>query len=87
MKIRYEAGSPIPWGGGQIEQPENWRITLTASNSSINAEYWERDTDVHVEQKEANSWQTLANFHKRVKCQMHGYCLPIRWLEHYSSSQ
>ncbi len=72
-RIQKKPASPVPWGGGQIEQPENWRITLTAPNSSINAEYWKGDTDLHVEQKEANLWQTLANFHK-------GSGMPNAWI-------
>ena len=63
-RIQKKPGGPVPWGGGQIEQPENWRITLTAPNLSINAEYWKGDASTHIEQKEANLWATLASFHK-----------------------
>jgi hypothetical protein len=63
-RIQKKPGGPVPWGGGQIEQPENWRITLTTPNLSINAEYWKGDDVTHVEQKEANLWATLASFHK-----------------------
>jgi hypothetical protein len=63
-RVQKKPASPVPWGGGQIEQPENWRITLTTPNLSVNAEYWKGDADTHIEQKEANLWQTLANFHK-----------------------
>ena len=63
-RIQKKPGGPAPWGGGQIEQPENWRITLTTPNLSINAEYWKGDFQTHIEQKEANAWATLANFHK-----------------------
>lgn len=63
-RVQKKPAGPVPWGGGQIEQPENWRITLTTPNLSVNAEYWKGDADAHIEQKEANFWQTLANFHK-----------------------
>ncbi len=63
-RVQKKPGGPAPWGGGQIEQPENWRITLTTPNLSINAEYWKGDSQTHIEQKEANAWATLANFHK-----------------------
>lgn len=63
-RIQKKPGGPVPWGGGQVIQPENWRITLTAPNLSLNAEYWRGDAEAHVEQKEANAWATLANFHK-----------------------
>ena len=63
-RIQKKPGGPVPWGGGQIMQPENWRVTLTTPNLSLNAEYWQGDTEAHIEQKEANAWATLANFHK-----------------------
>lgn len=63
-RIVKKPGGPVPWGGGQINQPENWRITLTTPNLSLNAEYWQGDMETRVEQKEANAWATLANFHK-----------------------
>lgn len=63
-RVQKKPASPVPWGGGQVEQPENWRITLTTPNLSVSAEYWKGDADTHIEQKEANLWQTLANFHK-----------------------
>lgn len=63
-RIQKKPASPVPWGGGKIEQPENWRIMLIAPNLSITAEHWKGDPDTHIEQKEANLWQTLANFHK-----------------------
>ncbi|MDE2367201.1 MAG: PepSY-associated TM helix domain-containing protein, partial [Betaproteobacteria bacterium] len=63
-RVQKKPGGPAPWGGGRVEQPENWRITLTKPNLSINAEYWKGDAQTHIEQKEANAWATLANFHK-----------------------
>jgi hypothetical protein len=63
-RIQKKPGRPVPWGGGQVEQPENWRITLTTPNLSVNAEYWKGDASTHVEQKEANLWATLSSFHK-----------------------
>jgi uncharacterized protein len=63
-RIQKKPGGPVPWGGGQIEQPENWRITLTTPNLSVNAEYWKGDASTHVEQKAANLWATLSSFHK-----------------------
>jgi hypothetical protein len=63
-RIQKKPGGPVPWGGGQIMQPENWRVTLTTPNLSLNAEYWQGDTEAHIEQKDANAWATLANFHK-----------------------
>jgi hypothetical protein len=63
-RIQKKPGGPVPWGGGQVEQPENWRVTLTAPNLSVNAEYWKGDASTHVEQKEANLWATLSSFHK-----------------------
>lgn len=63
-RIQKKPGGPVPWGGGQVVQPENWRVTLTTPNLSLNAEYWKGDTEAHIEQKEANAWATLANFHK-----------------------
>ncbi|WP_025041704.1 PepSY-associated TM helix domain-containing protein [Nitrosospira briensis] len=63
-RIVKKPGGPVPWGGGQINQPENWRVTLTTPNLSLNAEYWQGDMETRVEQKEANAWATLANFHK-----------------------
>jgi hypothetical protein len=63
-RIQKKPASPVPWGGGKIEQPENWRVMLIAPNLSVTAEYWKGDADTHIEQKEANLWQTLANFHK-----------------------
>jgi hypothetical protein len=63
-RIQKKPGGPVPWGGGQVVQPENWRVTLTTPNLSLNAEYWQDDTEAHIEQKEANAWATLANFHK-----------------------
>ncbi|WON72816.1 PepSY-associated TM helix domain-containing protein [Nitrosospira sp. Is2] len=63
-RVQKKPGGPVPWGGGQIVQPENWRVTLTTPNLSLNAEYWQGDTEAHIEQKEANAWATLANFHK-----------------------
>ena len=62
--IQKKPASPVPWGGGLIEQPENWRVTLITPNLSVNAEYWQGDADTHIEQKEANVWATLANLHK-----------------------
>src|SRR4051794_6450067 len=63
-RIQKKPAGVAPWGGGKIEQPENWRITLITPNLSINAEYWKGDSETHIEQKEANAWATLANFHK-----------------------
>ena len=63
-RIQKKPAGVAPWGGGKIEQPENWRITLITPNLSINAEYWKGDTETHIEQKEANAWATLTNFHK-----------------------
>ena len=63
-RIVKKPGGPVPWGGGQINQPENWRVTLTTPNLSLNAEYWQGDMETRIEQKEANAWATLANFHK-----------------------
>ncbi|SFN83013.1 hypothetical protein SAMN05216386_1999 [Nitrosospira briensis] len=63
-RIQKKPGGPVPWGGGQVLQPENWRVTLIAPNVSINAEYWRGDAETRIEQKEANAWATLANFHK-----------------------
>jgi uncharacterized protein len=63
-RIVKKPGGPVPWGGGQISQPENWRVTLTTPNLSLNAEYWQGDMETRIEQKEANAWATLANFHK-----------------------
>lgn len=63
-RIVKKPGGPVPWGGGQINQPENWRVTLTTPNLSLNAEYWQGDMEARIEQKEANAWATLANFHK-----------------------
>ena len=37
---------------------------LTMPNLSLTAEHWKGDNEAHIEQKEANPWQTLANFHK-----------------------
>lgn len=65
-RIQKKPAAPVPWGGGKIEQPENWRITLMAPNLSINAEYWKGDAETHIEQKQANAWATLANFHKGI---------------------
>lgn len=63
-RVQKKPGGPVPWGGGRVVQPENWRITLTTPNLSLNAEYWIGDSEAHIEQKEANAWATLANFHK-----------------------
>ena len=63
-RIQKKPAGPVPWGGGQIEQPENWRITLIAPNLNVTSEYWKGDADTHIEQKEANLWATLTNFHK-----------------------
>jgi hypothetical protein len=63
-RVQKKPGGPVPWGGGQTVQPENWRVTLTTPNISLNAEYWQGDAEAHIEQKEANAWATLANFHK-----------------------
>jgi hypothetical protein len=63
-RIVKKPGGPVPWGGGQINQPENWRVTLTTPNLSLTAEYWQGDMETRIEQKEANAWATLANFHK-----------------------
>ena len=63
-RIQKKPASPVPWGGGLIEQPENWRVTLITPNLSVNAEYWQGDADAHIEQKNANVWATLANLHK-----------------------
>jgi hypothetical protein len=63
-RVQKKPGGPVPWGGGQVEQPENWRVTLTTPNLSVNAEYWKGDASTHVEQKEANLWATLSSFHK-----------------------
>jgi hypothetical protein len=63
-RIQKKPEAPVPWGGGKIIQPENWRIMLIAPNRSITAEYWKGDAETHIEQKEANAWATLANFHK-----------------------
>ena len=60
-------------------QPENWRVTLTTPNLSLNAEYWQGDTEAHIEQKEANAWATLANFHKGSGMSNAWYYLPTRW--------
>jgi hypothetical protein len=49
-RIQKKPGGPVPWGGGQIMQPENWRVTLTTPNLSLNAEYWQGDTEAHIEQ-------------------------------------
>lgn len=72
-RVQKKPAGPVPWGGGQVEQPENWRITLTTPNLSVSAEYWKGDADTHIEQKEANLWQTLANFHK-------GNGMPNAWI-------
>jgi Uncharacterized protein conserved in bacteria len=63
-RIVKKPGGPVPWGGGHINQPENWRVTLTTPNLSLTAEYWQGDMETRIEQKEANAWATLANFHK-----------------------
>ena len=63
-RVQKKPEGPVPWGGGKIIQPENWRITLIAPNRSVTAEYWKGDAQTHIEQKEANAWATLANFHK-----------------------
>jgi len=63
-RIQKKPAAPTPWGGGRIEQPENWRVMLITPNRSITAEYWKGDAEAHIEQKEANAWATLANFHK-----------------------
>ena len=63
-RIVKKPGGPVPWGGGKINQPENWRVTLTTPNLSLTAEYWQGDMEARIEQKEANAWATLANFHK-----------------------
>ncbi len=63
-RIQKKPATPVPWGGGLIEQPENWRVTLITPNLSVNAEYWKGDADAHIEQKNANVWATLANLHK-----------------------
>lgn len=65
-RIQKKPAGPVPWGGGQVMQPENWRVTLTAPNLSLNAEYWQGDMEAHIEQKEANAWATVANFHKGI---------------------
>lgn len=63
-RVQKKPASPVPWGGGQITQPENWRIVLMTPNLSLTAEHWRGDAETHIEQKEANAWATLANFHK-----------------------
>ncbi len=63
-RTQKKPAGPVPWGGGQVIQPENWRITLLAPNHSVTAEYWKGDAETHIERKEANVWATLANFHK-----------------------
>ena len=63
-RTQKKPAAPVPWGGGQVIQPENWRITLLAPNHSVTAEYWKGDAETHIERKEANVWATLANFHK-----------------------
>ena len=63
-RVQKKPEGPVPWGGGKVIQPENWRITLIAPNRSVTAEYWKGDAQTHIEQKEANAWATLANFHK-----------------------
>ena len=37
---------------------------LNAYKNKARAEYWKGDNEAHIEQKEANAWATLANFHK-----------------------
>src|SRR5687768_9383958 len=64
LRTQKKPAGPVPWGGGQVIQPENWRITLLAPNHSVTAEYWKGDAETHIERKEANVWATLANFHK-----------------------
>lgn len=63
-RVQKKPAGPVPWGGGQITQPENWRIMLMTPNLSLTAEHWRGDEETHIEQKEANAWATLANFHK-----------------------
>nr|WP_240141485.1 PepSY-associated TM helix domain-containing protein [Nitrosomonas sp. HPC101] len=63
-RIQQKPAGPVPWGGGQIMQPESWHIMLLTPDLSLNAEYWKGDVDARIEQKEANAWATLANFHK-----------------------
>ena len=63
-RIQKKPASPVPWGGGLIEQPENWRVTLITPDLSVSAEYWKGDADTHIEQKNANAWAVLNNLHK-----------------------
>ena len=50
-RIQKKPGGPVPWGGGQIMQPENWRVTLTMPNLSLTAEYWKGDNEAHIERR------------------------------------
>ncbi len=63
-RVQKKPSGPVPWGGGRTMQPENWKIMLMTPNLNLSAEYWKGDTQTVVEQKEANAWATLANFHK-----------------------
>ncbi|SFU50008.1 hypothetical protein SAMN05216339_10373 [Nitrosomonas eutropha] len=63
-RIQKKSEGPVPWGGGQIMQPENWHIILITPDLNLSAEYWRGDKDARIEQKEANAWATLVNFHK-----------------------
>src|SRR5688500_12426996 len=46
-RIQKKAASPVPWGGGRITQPENWRIMLMTPNLSLTAEHWRGDAETH----------------------------------------
>lgn len=63
-RIQKKPSEPAPWGNGLVIQPEQWNVTLTASNRSVSAQYWQGNGKVRIEERKANFWALLNNLHR-----------------------
>lgn len=56
----------VPWGNGEIMQPERWEVVFTKPNKHISAEYWLGNHQVSIQQRQGNTFYWLTRLHMAV---------------------
>lgn len=61
---RKEPTKRVPWGNGEIKQPERWQVNFVTLGETVQAEYWVGNRYVSVKRSDPNFFALLTRLHQ-----------------------
>lgn len=66
VRTNRKVAAPVPWGNGEIVQPERWEVIFASPTTQINAEYWQGNAQVGIQRRQGNAFYWLTRLHMAV---------------------